>query len=78
MAGTDITIRPVTRNDAAQWHRLYTGYAEFYRVEQTAEMRDTVLAWLLDDAHTSQGLVAEAADGTLLSLIHISEPTRPY
>ena len=73
MAGTDITIRPVTRDDAAQWHHLYTGYAEFYRVEQTAEMRDTVLSWLLDDAHTSQGLVAEASD---LSLIHISEPTR--
>ena len=34
MAGTDITIRPVTRDDAAQWHRLYTGYAEVYRVEQ--------------------------------------------
>ena len=49
-------VRPqVEHRDA--WERLYAAYAEFYRVEQTAEMRDTVLAWLLDDAHTSQGLV---------------------
>ena len=77
MAGTDITIRPVTRDDAAQWHHLYTGYAEFYRVEQTAEMRDTVLSWLLDDAHTSQGLVAEASDGTLAGLAHFRPFARP-
>lgn len=77
MTGTGITIRALASADSEQWHRLYAGYADFYRVEQTAEMRDTVLSWLLDPEHTSNGLVAEASDGTLVGLAHYRPFTRP-
>ena len=73
----DYTIRPVTRADRQQWDALYQGYAAFYRVEQTPEMRDTVLSWLHDDAKEPTGLVAEATDGALLGLAHFRPFARP-
>lgn len=69
-----ITIRPVTAQDRAAWDRLYEGYAIFYKVDQTPQMRDTVFGWLMDDAHECNGLVAEATDGTLVGLTHF----RPF
>ncbi|AXI46748.1 GNAT family N-acetyltransferase [Sulfitobacter sp. SK012] len=66
---TDITIRPLAAQDRAAWDTLYTGYAEFYGVPQTPEMRDTVFSWLMSDDHESAGLVADM-DGTLIGLTH--------
>lgn len=65
-----LTIRPVTTVDRSGWDRLYQGYAQFYKVEQTAEMRDRVFGWLMDDSHECNGLVAEDADGKLIGLTH--------
>jgi GNAT superfamily N-acetyltransferase len=67
-------IRAVTAQDRAAWDRLYQGYAEFYKVEQTAGMRDRVFGWLMDPDHTSNGFVAEAPSGALIGLTHY----RPY
>ncbi len=69
-----VTIRPVKSEDRAEWDVLYQGYAKFYKVEQTAQMRDTVFGWLMDDAHGSNGLVAVDSAGTLVGLTHY----RPY
>ncbi len=69
-----VTIRPVRAEDRTAWDRLYAGYAAFYKVDQTAEMRDTVWRWLMDEGHGSNGLVAEGADGTLIGLTHF----RPF
>ncbi len=66
-------VRPVEAADREGWDSLYAGYAEFYRVEQTAEMRDRVWGWLHDPGHTTEGLVAEAG-GRLVGLAHF----RPY
>lgn len=65
-----VTIRPLKAEDRQGWDRLYQGYAEFYKVEQTAEMRDTVFGWLMDSAHGSSGLVAETSEGKLIGLTH--------
>lgn len=65
-----VTIRSVTASDRAAWDVLYAGYATFYKVEQTPEMRDRVFGWLMDEAHTSNGLVAETTEGTLIGLTH--------
>ncbi|MBD3663311.1 GNAT family N-acetyltransferase [Sulfitobacter aestuariivivens] len=64
------TIRPLTAEDRSDWDRLYQGYATFYKVDQTAQMRDTVWGWLMDPAHGSKGLVAEDAQGALIGLTH--------
>lgn len=72
-------IRPVEATDRPQWDRLYQGYAAFYKVEQTAEMRDRVFGWLMDPAHECNGLVAENAAGSLVGLTHyrpFSSPLR--
>ena len=69
-----LIIRPTTSEDRENWDRLYQGYAEFYKVEQTPEMRDTVFGWLMDEAHECNGLVAETAEGRLIGLTHF----RPF
>ena len=68
-----LTIRPPRPEDRAQWDRLYEGYAVFYKVDQTPEMRDRVWGWLMDPEHSSNGFVADR-DGELIGLTHY----RPY
>ena len=65
-----LTIRPLEPTDRAAWDALYAGYAHFYKVAQTPEMRDRVFGWLMDPDHGSAGLVAEKEDGTLVGLTH--------
>lgn len=71
-----VSIRPVATGDRAGRDRLYSGYAEFYRVAQTDEMRDRVWSWLHDPAHETHGLVAEQ-DGQLIGLAHYRAFARP-
>ncbi|HMS96648.1 MAG TPA: GNAT family N-acetyltransferase [Tabrizicola sp.] len=72
-----VRIRPLAQADRAGWDVLYQGYAEFYRVAQTPEMRDRVWSWLHDPAASQEGLVAEAADGQLIGLAHYRPFSRP-
>lgn len=71
------TIRAVGQNDRQQSDVLYQGYAAFYSVEQSQDMRDTVWAWLHDDGRETCGLVAEVPGGTLLGLAHYRPFARP-
>jgi GNAT superfamily N-acetyltransferase len=64
-----VTIRPASQADRAAWETLYKGYADFYGVPQTEQMRDTVWGWLNDDTHEVSGFVAEV-DGALVGLTH--------
>ena len=72
-----IRVVAVAAEHRAAWDRLYAGYAAFYRVEQTAAMRDTVWRWLLDPAHEVDGLVAVAPDGRIVGLAHFRPFARP-
>jgi GNAT superfamily N-acetyltransferase len=74
---TALTIRPVTQDDRAQWDILYQGYASFYKVAQTEDMRDRVWGWLHDPAAESEGLVCADATGTLIGLTHYRPYARP-
>lgn len=67
-------IRPVAKADHAEWDRLYQGYGFFYKVAQTAAMREKVFGWLMDADHEVNGLVAQNAEGKLIGLTHY----RPY
>ena len=71
-----IDIRPLTTADHADWEALYAGYAAFYKVEQTAEMRGRVWDWLLDPAHEVTGLIARR-DGLALGITHFRPFARP-
>ncbi|KAF0174056.1 MAG: putative acetyltransferase [Rhodobacteraceae bacterium] len=69
-------IRALQAADRAAWERLYAGYAAFYKVNQTPEMRETVWGWLHDPAHGSEALVAEV-DGAVVGLAHFRPFVRP-
>ena len=64
-----VTTRAIAQTDRAAWETLYAGYAEFYGVTQSAEMRETVWGWLHDASHDVNGFVAES-DGRIIGLTH--------
>ena len=65
-----LTIRPVERQDEADWHRLWTGYLEFYETSVPEEVYQTTFRRLLsDDQGEFHGLVAESG-GKLVGLTH--------
>jgi GNAT superfamily N-acetyltransferase len=74
---SDIRIVPLAARHRADWDRLYAGYAAFYRVTQTAEMRATVWSWIMDPAHEVKALVAEDADDRAVGLAHYRPFARP-
>jgi GNAT superfamily N-acetyltransferase len=69
-----VTTRPIAPADRAAWEGLFAGYAAFYKVDQTPQMRDIVFGWLMDDTHSSNCIVAEDATGTLIGFTHF----RPF
>ncbi|UFN51271.1 GNAT family N-acetyltransferase [Roseomonas sp. OT10] len=74
---SEIRIVPLEPRHRADWERLYAGYAEFYRVAQTPEMRARVWAWILDPAHETEALIAEDAAGRAVGLAHFRAFARP-
>lgn len=69
-------VRRPVEADRAAWDRLYAGYAGFYGVAQTPEMRDRVWGWIHDPAHEVEAFVAED-DGGLVGLAHVRPFARP-
>jgi ribosomal protein S18 acetylase RimI-like enzyme len=60
-----------------RWEALYAGYAEFYRVQQTPEMRERVWTWINDPHHELEGFLALGSDGVAVGLAHFRPFTRP-
>jgi len=52
-------IRSIKLSDKEDWQKLYQGYAEFYKVEMTKTILNTVWSWLIDEQHELNGLVCE-------------------
>lgn len=69
-------IRKPDDADRAAWEILYAGYAAFYKVTQTRDMRATVWGWIHDPAQQTGGLVAEL-DGRLIGIAHFRPYARP-
>ncbi len=72
-----LTIRAIEQADRPRWEQLYEGYATFYKVAQTPEMRARVWGWLHDPDHETRGLVAADSDGRLIGLAHYRTYARP-
>ncbi len=73
----NVKVVRLAERHRADWERLYAGYAEFYRVTQTPEMRARVWGWIHDPAHEVEGLVAEDEEGRAVGLAHIRAFARP-
>jgi GNAT superfamily N-acetyltransferase len=67
--GGSAVIRPINRNERADWQRLWQAYLSFYGASQ--EQRDADVAWarLHDPAEPMFGLGARL-DGKLLGIVH--------
>jgi GNAT superfamily N-acetyltransferase len=74
---TAIRIVAAEPRHRAEWEALYAGYAAFYRVTQTPEMRATVWRWITDPAHEVNALIAEDAAGHAVGLAHYRPFARP-
>ena len=59
------------------WERLYAGYADFYRVTQTAEMRARVWSWIDDPAHEVEAFLALDAGARPIGFAHFRPFARP-
>ncbi len=70
-------VRVLQAADRAAWERLYEGYATFYKVSQTPEMRATVWGWIHDPACEVEGLVAVDDGGKLTGITHFRPFRRP-
>ena len=72
MSYSVVRLQPAHRED---WNRLYSGYADYYKVEQTSEMRDRVWSWIMEGK--TIGLVVLDAEGMPLAIAHVREFLRP-
>lgn len=72
-----VTVIPLATEHREAWERLYAGYAAFYRVTQTPEMRARVWGWIMDPAHEVKAFVAVDAAGKPLGLAHYRPFARP-
>jgi ribosomal protein S18 acetylase RimI-like enzyme len=71
-----LDIRHLTPEDHRDWERLYEGYAQFYKVAQTPEMRDRVWGWIGAGTHGVAGYGA-VLDGRLVGIAHVRPFARP-
>jgi len=72
-----ITVRKIRASDREAWSALYAGYADYYQVTQTEQMRDTVWSWLHDSTHEVSGFIAVNETGDALGLAHYRPFARP-
>jgi GNAT superfamily N-acetyltransferase len=71
-----VEIRAVAPADREGWRTLFRGYRDFYRLEPDESVVETVWAWLMDDGHELQGLVA-VREGEPVAIAHWRRFARP-
>ena len=69
-------IRNIEIKDKEEWKKLYQGYADFYKVEITEEIINTVWHWLHDLKHELNGLVYEI-DNHIVAIAHYRQMPSP-
>ena len=69
-------VRDIEIKDKVEWEKLYYGYADFYKVEITEEVINTVWNWLHDLKHELNGLVYEI-DNHIVAIAHYRQMPSP-
>ena len=70
MSSPRYNIRPATSSDRPLWDPLWQGYLEFYQSSLADAVTDFLWQRIIDPAHEIECRVAEAADGSLVGLVH--------
>lgn len=63
-------IRPIAREDFAQWKPLFEGYCEFYHEATTEGKNQTAWNALHNPDHVLTGIVAEDSEGNIQGIAH--------
>ncbi len=74
---SDFRTNFVGEADKAEWRALFDCYADFYGVAMDDATADRVWRWLLDPAHSLEGLLTRDADGRVVGLAHVRACPRP-
>ena len=69
-------IRNIEIKDKVEWEKLYQGYADFYKVEITEKILNTLWNWLHDSKHELNGLVFEV-DKNIVAIAHYRRMPSP-
>jgi len=67
----------ITDADKAEWRVLFDGYADFYKVEMTDDIANTVFGWLLYPGHVFEGLLTRDETGKAVAIAHVRACPRP-
>ncbi len=76
-APSAVRVVPLAPEHRADWERLFAGYADFYHVAQTPQMRERVWGWHFDPEHESEAIVAVDGTGRAIGLAHFQAFSRP-
>jgi GNAT superfamily N-acetyltransferase len=66
---TEIAIRPLVREDRAQWEPLWQRYLAFYKTSVPDQVTDATFARFFDEAEPMHALVAER-EGEIVGIVH--------
>ena len=69
-------IREIRLDDKEEWETLYRGYADFYKVEMSDKILNTVWEWIHDNNHDVSGLVYEK-DNKIIGIAHYRRMPSP-
>jgi len=69
-------IRKLELKDKENWTKLYSGYADFYKVPMNTEILDTLWGWILDESHDVNGLCFEL-ENKIVGIAHYRTMPRP-
>ncbi len=73
---TTVVVRPVEPADQPAWAKLFAAYRDFYELDEDPEVVDRVWAWIRDEGHEVNALVAEI-DDDVVGFAHHRRYARP-
>jgi GNAT superfamily N-acetyltransferase len=71
-----VVVRPIEQGDHAAWEQLFHAYRTFYEYDEEQDVVDRVWAWIHDDTHETNALVA-LVDDEVVGFAHHREFARP-
>ena len=69
-------IRNLEQKDKENWNKLYSKYADFYKVPMNKNILNTLWGWIHDETHVIRGVCFEL-EGKIVGIAHYRTMPRP-